>query len=487
MKIGKNRDCYCGSGRKYKLCHAAIENEKREIEHRENQTIRLLELADEHFGEISHERKIIDPINVRKFYRKIRDLWPQGTELIQHYPEPSSHLRALYVGDLGPNDIIRNVCRFGLYVDEIYLINPFLHALYGVAEGSDPIEKPEKFIIDTVRNVMVLDRLRGWIRSGNLKFVVDPLLLMTNANRALVKTAIYNRRVFQDYSNEDIEETKGKFLEVHLANTISKNLPSLIENAGESEDRVIEALCNELIKQFPMVNSMETIEAVKSAIKIFKKVPVKLLRDKDGTISEMAIYRNGASLEMTMLLCELIGCFPYTDLKINWKELLSANRLFSEEGQIWSPITHAFQNLKFEFLNWVDPQFVLTIRDDGRMATFRRLLKKIWKDIGGTADPDKIHSSARDFSEQITEEHNKAKAEFEGIRFDLKRWSTGILVGAGGYSIGDAIVGGKLKVALGLAGFAGLTIKEILSARSQQKQKRLQNPMSIFLDLDKPR
>jgi hypothetical protein len=47
---------------------------------------------------------------------------------------------------------------------------------------------------------------------------------------------------------------------------------------------------------------------------------------------------------------------------------------------MWSPVAKAFQSLEFKFLDTVDVKFANSIREDGRLESFRALLRKFGND-----------------------------------------------------------------------------------------------------------
>ena len=150
--------------------------------------------------------------------------------------------------------------------------------------------------------------------------------------------------------------------------------------------------------------------------------------------------RTGANLEMGMYICQAIGAFPYTNLKFRWNEILSAGGKLDSTAQLWSPLTNAFQQLKFKFLDKVDPRFACSIRQDGRLEGFRSYLRRLWAVVGGEADPSRCDVLARDFGDELTQAFNEAKAEWDAIDRELLKW--------GVPTIGGAIATGLLSLNL---------------------------------------
>ncbi|HEX8000850.1 MAG TPA: hypothetical protein VF528_20885 [Pyrinomonadaceae bacterium] len=86
---------------------------------------------------------------VRELYSVVAELWPPDTDLISLLPTPNSNLRAMYLGDAHPDAILRNICRFGLYADELFVIDPF-HNPHAMNDEYSPLIYPEKFKADTL-------------------------------------------------------------------------------------------------------------------------------------------------------------------------------------------------------------------------------------------------------------------------------------------------------------------------------------------------
>jgi len=125
---------------------------------------------------------------------------------------------------------------------------------------------------------------------------------------------------------------------------------------------------------------------------------------------------------MGMYICQLIGAFPYTNLKARWNEILSGRGEMDGTAQLWSPLTNAFQQLKFKFLDRVDSKFACSIRQDGRLEDVRPYLRRLWIAVGGEADPAKSDALARDFRDELGQAFNEAKAEWYAIDRVLLKW-----------------------------------------------------------------
>jgi hypothetical protein len=95
----------------------------------------------------------------------------------------------------------------------------------------------------------------------------------------------------------------------------------------------------------------------------------------DNMPGQMTAMRMGANLEMGLFMCQTMGAFPYTNVKFRWKEILGAADQLDSGAQVWSPLTNAFGNLHFKFLNNVDSNFAVEMRKAGRLEGFRACLR----------------------------------------------------------------------------------------------------------------
>ena len=185
--------------------------------------------------------------------------------------------------------------------------------------------------------------------------------------------------------------------------------------------------------------------------------------------------RKMCSSEMGMYICQATGAFPYTNLKFRWKEILSAREDLDPTAQVWSPLTNAFQQLQFKFLDKVDSKFACSIRQDGRLEGFRSYLRKIWNSVGGEPDLGKSESLARDFRDELTQTYNESEAEWGAIDRDLVKY--------GGATVAGAIAMGKMSLGLPAAGFAIAGIAELIQTAMKKRAFRKRVPMSVFIDL----
>ena len=110
---------------------------------------------------------------IREFYEVQAALWPPKTDWPHILPSTDGKLCALYLGDIRPQLTLRNIVRFSLYNDTIFVINPFPNP-HIIRPEYNPIENPEQYKADTVNLIHFLFSVAPWIERGALLLVPDP-------------------------------------------------------------------------------------------------------------------------------------------------------------------------------------------------------------------------------------------------------------------------------------------------------------------------
>jgi hypothetical protein len=325
-------------------------------------------------------------------------------------PVPDGKLRGLYLGDVRPELTLRNLIRFSLYSDHLFVIDPF-HNPWIMRPKYNPIENPGQFKADTLNLLHFLFLVSPWIESGILYLIPDPGQINVElkwATARLAKARIGDR----EPDERDVEE----------AFSVGK----------EQLRRVLYALPEEkffhaLEKSGQVLSEDQKQALLRYARAELRKDPIAWERSVADNFEEgqMLTTRGGANLETALLICNITGAFPYTNMHTKWREIIEAREEMSETARVWSPLTKAFQSLEFRFLNNVDPKFAQRIRDDGRLESFRVLLRRIGKDATEISDFGSLDSYVRDCKDALTGEYRKAQAEWAKIDESFLKWGSG--------------------------------------------------------------
>lgn len=465
-QVGRNDPCPCGSGVKYKRCclslddgHAVRIEGARSAHDLREKNLTLLAAASDIFGLGRPWEKVkagFSNAQIREFYTVIANIWPLDTNLERILPEPDSTLRALYLGEYEPELMLENVFRFCLYTDQILLTNPFPNPNL-LAEKYSPISHPDEWRLQTLRLVFHLVLLAPWIDAGLVVLIPDP----GDFNRELrVKTWRLATERLKEWSPSD-EDLDGSMLKHRTMRTFLLSPRDYLNRIVREMDP---DLSEDKIQSFLDYVEQERI-----------RDPLLLNETLDQMSGQMEMTHSGGNLEMGVYICQATGAFPYTNLKFRWKEILSAREELDPTAQVWSPLTNAFQQLQFKFLDKVDSKFACSIRQDGRLEGFRSYLRKIWNSVGGEPDLGKSESLARDFRDELTQTYNDSEAEWSAIDRDLLKW--------GVPTIGGAIAMGHMSLGLPAAGFVVAGISELVQAAMKRRAFRKRVPMSVFIDL----
>ncbi len=470
MRIGRNDRCPCGSGLKYKKCHGGPQpappphnSSKPENLSLHQRNLVVLAAITDIFGmakasEWNDVKERVTDDRVQELYKVIGTLWPPDTDLASLLPARGSSLRALYLGDVNPEQIVHNVFRFALYADEILVIDPF-HNPWTIAEEYNPVANPGQWKLDTLKLLYFMAGLAPWIEAGIVKLVPDPGSFDYRLRRETWDLA-KQRLAGWTPSEEDMEQ-----FEPAARQEFGRVLFSLPK----------EDLTQKLREGLPQLAD-EEIGKVLDYIKTMREQdPLDPGQSIDELGTQMTVARSGVNLEMALYISQLTGAFPYTSLRMRWRELLSIAKELPEVAQVWSPLTKAFQELPFKFLDRVEPEFACSLRTDGRLEDFRAFLRRLWAAVGGTPDLNKAQSLARDFGDELTGEYHKAEAEWGQIDRDLLKQFGATLLGG--------MITGSFSLHIPTLGFAAAGVLELINARMKRREFRKRVPMSVFIDL----
>lgn len=230
----------------------------------------------------------------------------------------------------------------------------------------------------------------------------------------------------------------------------------------------------------PDISEEKLDEMEKAFQSLRRNDPLALDQPSDENDAQLTAMRMGLNLETTLYLSENIGAFPYTNLKVKWRELLSVRQELPEEAKLWSPLTQGFRELDFKFLDNVDSQFAYEMRDNGRLESFRAYLRRVWKTLNKQDNHSNIEIKAKEFREELFDEYRKAQSEWEQIDTDLIKW-----VGA---TISGGLVAGIFSLvppALPAMSVVALSVFKLIESHRKRKEFSLKIPMSVFIDLTK--
>lgn len=400
---------------------------------------------------------------VKKINEVYAFLWNPDVVLDNVLPEPEpTKLRALYTGLMRPEVILRSIVRYSLYTDDILVVSPFTNPNC-MAEKYNPLEHPEQHIDTTLKCVVFMLKLEPWIRAGIVQIIPEPgdfdyplrmqvFEMAEKRSKSIPKEAFDIHDADFSYSKQDMLRSYLHGPQEYVISLFRRAVPSLKDKSDK-----------EVLK---VVNSMKESDPLLSPYVDITKNP-QLIMSTSGTNLEMALY-----------IQQLTGSYLYTDMKFRWLEILSA--LDSEDTtELWSPLTYAFQNLDFRFLDGVNPDFAFRLREEGRVELLRSFVRQTWSSISQTEviSEEKV----RTFTDELTNTFNATKSDYDKIDKDLAKW---LLSKENLGKVGGAFLSGSLNLILpASANFVTDAIGKLVDSHSKRKTFKVKYPLSVFLEL----
>jgi hypothetical protein len=479
---GRNDPCPCGSMRKFKRCCLNLNADERAriagswtLHQRSVNTLDAINYFFRGTNETSALANLRDhmtPDRIREFFLAIATIWPSDLQFDASVRDDSGALRGFFAGMVRPEVVLRNVTRVALYTDAILVPLPF-DLPWQLQDQYDPILHPGQYRQDVHRWTFALLMLEPWIRSDIVSLCPDP----KDYNAALWHT--FQRSA--EARSKTAEFAKNTALAVAYVERIVK-----FDYFRSWLSMPLDALMQRF-RELGMTPEDEP--GTRDYVENFRRNDIFYLAGVvtgGDSLNRLSIPR----IEDTAYICSKAGAFPFTDMPNVWRNILSLQDL-SAEAQVWSPLSKAFGELPFDFLDGYDPRFAMEMREDGRLAMFRAFLRRTWRAIDGSPALDKAEAQSRELCDELTQEYRAASADWDAIKnrySDRVRTSgrdTGVasVIGAGLTGVGG-LVTGTLGVALPLVLHLLRSDAAGKAMAGEQRGFRLKVPMSVFIDLE---
>lgn len=305
---------------------------------------------------------------VREIYNWYADLWRPDTNLRKLMAPTPNVLKVLYLGEVDPGSIVRNVLGSLLYFDQICIVDPFINP-WAINEAHNPIKHPQQYEEDLLKLVYDLMLLSPWIETEQIVFVPDPADFNQKFKWDLLKAVEQRReREFTSEEKEEMGEMQQALSEIQLR---------YIWRLSEDSQRYY-------IKQRSSQLSAEEVDAfIEFGKQERARNPIAVDRTftKKDTSGYIQLTRTGAGYEMSMIICQLLGAVPFTPLIIRMNDYIRAKK--HSTGR-WKPFCDVFNNHPFRFLYQVDPSLILTLKEHGYLLKFRRFISDLTSRFNST-------------------------------------------------------------------------------------------------------
>jgi hypothetical protein len=188
MKIGRNAECPCGSGLKYKHCclgradwtqltDAPLPIAARyfTIRGKNLQFISSLVAAlqidyNDRKPDFAKIKRAFTSEVVQKVHSSILELWPDLDDYERCIAPERQSVTALFTGNYQPEAVLRAITRLSLYCDKIYLVDPFLRPNQ-VRDEFNPLLHPAEHRATTIKFAFLWLSLVPWIHAGVVSIV----------------------------------------------------------------------------------------------------------------------------------------------------------------------------------------------------------------------------------------------------------------------------------------------------------------------------
>ena len=413
-KIEAHEPCVCGSGKKYEACCRDKDpadmpvTTVRSIRERNlmffDIVVNILGLTKEKTWD--DVRREISDNQVKDIHNAFGCLWPPETNVVDLLPRPDKKVfRALYSGLIDPRIIPRNVTSFSLYFDEIIVINPFMNPAH-VKPEYNPIHSPSQYKQETLKNVFLLMWLIPFIEAGIVNLIPDPCAVnnlfrkqLWDMAQARSKNSKFHSEYFNTAKELSMDDCMQAFLRLPDEN-IKRRIKTVEPDL--SNDKVEKAF--NYIKQKCLENPLALLQPITPG-------------EKGGQLS---ITHFSPNLELGFFLAQITGSFIYTDNQQRWEEIIGNMNCFGEPKEsLWEPLVKCMGKLDYVFE--IDPFVNLQIRQSGKMALIRNVLRKIFICVQTETDPLRIKTFAQNLADELKEAHEKSRAEWDSAMKEIKQ------------------------------------------------------------------
>ena len=488
MNLGRNDQCPCLSGKKYKLCCMGsvdwphlMGKPLGEVAHhftlrgRNLTFIRLMFEAlgidpeDTNGSSVKFKRAFTSEA-VRKIYECVDLMWP-GLDDYEHcLKNESQGTSALYTGSYEPEHVAKAVIRHSLYADKILLTDPFLSPRI-VRDQFNPLLHPEEFRTTCLINATLWLHMLPWIAAG----VVGIVRPIRDFEKGLWHKILEAQKArFSKHPElEDMSERMAK-----------EQLKSLSPTDGGLQEYFMlshsdKFYIDELRKDRAAnpAESHPSDEDMLSHLRRRREMHPYYLPDADLTKSAQYLFQStGSCYEEVKLMSQIGDLHMITDLPSRWLELqIDRAGVDSKSSDLgWSPFAKALQKCDLKILNDVTPKAAIALREEGRLENMRHFFRRVWQSSksGEELDEGNAANLAAELEHQIAE----ANTEWGKIDQSLLKW-----LGVQGSAVAAAAAQFQILPALSAAAITGTV--GMIDARMRRKAFARRYPAGFFLRL----
>ena len=480
MRFGRNAECPCGSGSKYKKCcygrvnwdaiftHGTVLDAALRMTVRGKNRLFMTKVAEilqldnlPSPPQWINVKRAMNTRAVREIHEAIALIWPSADDLHRVLREEANQQNALYVGSYQPEAILRGLARHSLYSESILMIDPLLHP-NAAADKFNPVMNPASHRSNTLLGLRLLILLSPWIDSGIVRVVRTPgdfdgelfaTTLQTSHDRyssspdlAAIAEAEASQAV------ENMQEYKDYYVLIQPD-------PRIAETARRQNPGITPAEITELLAG---------VQAMRDRHPFYVDPPLGP-NNPDSFIS----FGSGTNYEMAKIVAGETNAHLITDMRYRWREIEMDRDTSGIDRQQWSPFAKAMNDVKLRFIDRADLALALRLRKEKRLEDLRLFFRKVWSHVA-KGDPF-ADSLAMDLAAELQLHVREAESEWSKIDMDLVKWFGSEVATAG------ALAAGNGKILPSMVGVAIAGTFNLVQSVLQRRKLPITHPAAFFL------
>ncbi len=481
--IGRNAPCPCGSTIKYKNCCKGVvpweellsSNSPEIASHLTNRgknmmflsaVADILELDIPSGPNWQDVKNACTPDAVRSIHELIPLIWPSEDDLSRILATHKNRCNSLYVGQYEPQLLFRGVTRHSIYADHILLFDPFPDHRR-IAKKYNPIEHPNEYIFQTLKNLHMWLSLAPWIDAGLLSFIRSPVN--------------YDYRLFRESLELQEAEVRDNPELQEALDRAPTEQPEMMELYQKTMLFLMpEPLLAQSFRKFrPGATAEETEAFLEEFGRRREAHPYVVTAGVDWKTegrSEHMVSSSGECQIVARLTANLCNASLVTDIPFRWKQMQFDREKGGPVARTWEPLAKAFSGVELEVLNHVPLPAALTLHNEGHLSSMRVFMRKIFR---ASSSPDEYDdANVQTLADELKHEIAVAREEWQTIEKNLKRGLLG--TATAGIGSGIALANPTLVIATAAAtaaidSIAAWYLKHNISHRL---------PASFFLKLE---
>lgn len=325
-KLGRNANCGCGSGKKYKNCCLNLPKDLRTtwsvLSIRERnlafcRAIRGILGLDEGKSWVRVRSEISDE-QISRIYGFYASLWGKETDIYSMLPKSDGRFRALYTGILDVRVIGAHALAVAPYFDEFLIENPIVIP-HTVNPEFSPLESPNSYKYQALKDFLFMLTLEPFIDLGLINLIPSPS-----------DFDLYLLREMMDLAKaRSGDALGGRDQALHFQLATEDLLNSTHSMPRDMKVRM-------LISEFSLTKD-KAVSIVNELEANPEGGQLSLLQPNSG--GQFMQFRMGPNYEMALFIGQVTGSVIVTDSEYKWTELQKAqNKNRSSTIHPWSDI-----------------------------------------------------------------------------------------------------------------------------------------------------